>query len=597
LILLLLVYSTVPKGAMSAYISSASVQNSKSLENHFMAAPVSLAANDFVMDYVSSLIFVPAHAIPEHVPLLTRLKTMTSSNLNLTAGTGYGGKHGELSYDAEQCWGNLIPLPAFPQIPAEDAKATWEWRPQYVFPRCVRAPQPVGVAASLDAAKANSSGNQRLPVSPSPLNSTIPERKSSLQSSSVKRATPVPSASPKSVSESISSANDQQRSSKSGAPSVDFAFTVRFSDRDRWGPMPLVMIDLINDTKQPSSKRFQLASYSIDATWIWPADVPFIQLGIALNRANVAAWAFFRTVEGKMCSATILEHENIDSPYARAFFDSIPNWCQRVVELLRTNDAVQWSLSPFRYVRIKDDFVYKVYDYRCRPALPKHERRSPGGMKAHIPGAEVREWNGMSMVRYPRFQGECCRPTRLADVVAAIAAVQVFLDRNVGQVPARTRSESDVHVHGDIRWANLVVDADTIDSSKSVAHLIDFDYSSYAGQPRVYPSGLVLQLPDGERHPEVSPGVPLRARHDVYACGGLLAKVMSPVEALDRILQNAAGQLKQAAETEIGQGLTDSLRSVLALLRAEQPSLPISMRDNQPVERTFDAEMGTGSPE
>jgi len=342
------------------------------------------------------------------------------------------------------------------------------------------------------------------------------------------------------------------------------------------------MVELVNDLEHVRTRRFQLASYAINTTWIWPSNVPFIQLGIVVHSSHIGAWAFFRTADGKMCSATILEYEKIESPNAHAFINSVPDWCQRVLNLLRATEPVPWSLSPYRHMRIKDDYVYKVYDYRYRTSLPMMNRRLPDAMKAYIDGADVGEWNGMSMVRYPKFQGECF-PSRLADVIAAVVAVQAFVNRNVPGSHGAMPSDSDVCVHGDIRWANIVINRDANDPDKSVAHLIDFDFSSHAGHARVYPDGFALQLPDCERHPDVKPAKRLRVKHDVYACGGLLARVLPLHADLNRAFYFAGESLKQAALADSMDNWAEPFNNVLRVLRAENPNVPVVMRAFKPV--------------
>jgi hypothetical protein len=166
-------------------------------------------------------------------------------------------------------------------------------------------------------------------------------------------------------------------------------------------------------------------------------------------------------------------------------------------------------------------FAVKVYDQRDRPAEERC-RRALFTLR-YVPGAE-------SMGRLPVNDGQvdATPTTSLVEVITyPFLLGSVCVEKlSLRQLQALARQLGVLHadrvVHGDMRWANVVVLDEAYDGEKRLVQIIDLDYAAEVGENRCYPATYTTSgLIDTKRHnalQDVDPSqVPLRLEHDVYS--------------------------------------------------------------------------------
>jgi serine/threonine protein kinase len=154
--------------------------------------------------------------------------------------------------------------------------------------------------------------------------------------------------------------------------------------------------------------------------------------------------------------------------------------------------------------------VFKCYDYRiisdryragevCRN--PQWYQLSDLNVKYVVDWSDTSNNSSdyLKIIKYPFVEGTH-QPIYVNHLVLVMQKLLSIHDKNV--------------VHGDLRFANIIFSKAGV--SPIYSKLIDFDYSGVDGE-HMYPDRFNLDIPDGKRHCEVSPGELLRKKHDVYS--------------------------------------------------------------------------------
>ena len=285
------------------------------------------------------------------------------------------------------------------------------------------------------------------------------------------------------------------------------------------GPHPRVIFEF---STGDANKQFQLHAYVSNADFMLPKNCYLIALGVVVvlssetSTSTITLYGHYKVLVqdesshrpvGKVCTVHLFSGIWNTATLARVLrvCDWFVNLDMSFFELPTTGvPRVNW---PTVLMSGDGTTVFKSYDYRSRPVDEERSRNANLALK-YLPDCHIIPLHDLledcTVIEYPKIAGEHT-PASNKSALGVIASLH--------------KMHTDGNVHMDVKAGNCLFN----DSDHHLSTLIDFDLSRPL-ESATYPLNYVVDITDGQRHPNASPGCAGAYEHDAFALAAVLSR-------------------------------------------------------------------------